>query len=128
MITQLFTRDQYKKPSEYWHPGVGDDYPWGMERHGYPTDLTDAEWALLQPHLPPASPRGRPRVHSYRVILDAIFYLLRSGCAWRLLPNDLPPWQTVYHYFRLWRIDGSWEWLHEALCRRARVHLGRNPQ
>ena len=66
-----------------------------MERQGYPTDLTDAEWALLAPHLPPASPRGRPRVHSYRVILNAIFYLLRSGCAWRLLPRDMPPWQTV---------------------------------
>jgi len=77
-----------------------------MAQQGYPTDLTDGEWALLTPHLPPASPRGRPRVHSYRVILNAIFYLVRGGCAWRLLPRDLPPWQTMYHYFRQWRDDG----------------------
>lgn len=62
-----------------------------MVRQGYPTDLTDAEWAYLAPHLPPTSPRGRPRVHSYRTILNAIFSLHRSGCAWRLLPADLPP-------------------------------------
>ena len=109
-------------------PGLGRGYAWGMERQGYPTDLTDAEWALLQPHLPPASPRGRPRVHSYRVILNAIFYLLRGGCAWRLLPNDLPPWQTVYHYFRLWRTDGTWEALHTAVREQLRVRQGRDAE
>lgn len=99
-----------------------------MVRQGYPTDLTDAEWALLAPHLPPASPRGRPRVHSYRMILDAIFYLVRGGCAWRLLPRDLPPWRTVYHYFRKWRDDGTWEQLHAALRERERVRQGREAQ
>jgi putative transposase len=63
-----------------------------------------------------------------REILDAVFYIVRGGCTWRLLPHDLPPWKTVYHYFRLWRIDGTWERLHEALHRRARVRLGRDPQ
>ena len=99
-----------------------------MERQGYPTDLTDGEWALLEPHLPPASPRGRPRVHSYRVILDAIFYLVRGGCAWRLLPRDLPPWRTVYHYFRQWRDDGTWERLNTVLREQLRLRQGREAQ
>jgi putative transposase len=99
-----------------------------MERQGYPTDLTDAEWEYLAPHLPPASPRGRPRVHSYRVILNAIFYLVRGGCAWRLLPRDLPPWRTAYHYFRAWRDDGTWEQLNTALREQLRVRQGRAAQ
>jgi len=99
-----------------------------MHRQGYPTDLTDAEWEYLAPHLPPASPRGRPRVHSYRVILNAIFYLVRGGCAWRLLPRDLPPWRTVYHYFRTWRDDGTWEPLNTVLREQLRVRQGREAQ
>jgi putative transposase len=67
-------------------------------------------------------------VHPLREILDAVFYVVRGGCTWRLLPHDFPPWKTVYHYFRLWRIDGTWERLHETLRRRARVRLGRDPQ
>jgi putative transposase len=63
-----------------------------------------------------------------REILDAVFYVVRSGCAWRLLPHDFPPWKTVYHYFRVWRIDGTWEGLHAALRERVRVRLGRDPQ
>ena len=63
-----------------------------------------------------------------REILDAVFYIVRSGCAWRLLPHDFPPWKTVYHYFRLWRMDGTWERMHAALRERARVRLGRDPQ
>jgi len=99
-----------------------------MSRRRYPTDLTDAEWHVLAPHLPPASPCGRPRVHSYREILDAIFYVLRSGGAWRLVPHDLPPWQTVYPYFRKWRLEGLWARLNAALRERVRVRLGRNAQ
>src|SRR5919198_2019391 len=75
----------------------------------YPTDLTDAEWVLLGPLVPPPKPGGRPCCWSRRALLDGPFYALRSGCAWRLLPHDLPPWQTVYHYFRLWRRDGTLE-------------------
>jgi putative transposase len=63
-----------------------------------------------------------------REILDAIFYIARSGCAWRLLPNDFPPWKTVHHYFRRWRLDGTWERIHTALRRRLRVRKKRNPQ
>lgn len=98
-----------------------------MNTHRYSTDLSDAEWAVLEPHLPQPQARGRPRLHSVREILNAIFYLLRSGCAWRLLPRDLPPWKTVYHYFRLWRLTGLWERLNATLRQRLRVQIGRAP-
>jgi putative transposase len=98
-----------------------------MQAQHYHTDLSDFEWAVLEPYLPQPQATGRPRLHSYREILNAIFYLLRSGCAWRLLPRDLPPWKTVYHYFRLWRLTGLWERLNSALRQRLRVHMGRDP-
>ncbi len=97
-------------------------------RKTYHTDLSDSEWARIEPHLPVPKAVGRPRVHPPREILNAIFYVLRSGCAWRLLPHDFPPWKTVHHYFRIWRIDGVWERLNAALRERLRVRLGRNPQ
>ena len=74
----------------------------------------------------PQSPRA-PRVHPLREILNAIFYVVRSGCAWRLLPHDFPPWKTIHHYFRTWRIDGSWERLHAALRERVRVRMKQEP-
>src|SRR5918998_4423311 len=92
----------------------------------YPTDLSDAEWECLKAHLPAPSKRGRPRTHGSRAILDAIFYVLKSGWPWRLLPRDFPPGETVYCWFRRWRIDGTWERLNAALCERVRVSLGRN--
>ena len=97
-------------------------------RRLYSTDLSDAEWACLKEYLPSPENDGRPRVHSLREILDAIFYALKSGCPWRLLPHDFPPWKTVYHYFRFWRLDGTWERMHRALRERVRVRLKRNPQ
>jgi putative transposase len=97
-------------------------------RRLYSTDLSDAEWACLEEYLPSPENDGRPRVHSLREILDAIFYALKSGCPWRLLPHDFPPWKTVYHYFRFWRLDGTWERMHRALRERVRVRLKRNPQ
>ena len=97
-------------------------------RKPYPTDLSDAEWAYLKGHLPAPENDGRPRIHSLRELLNAIFYALRSGCPWRLLPHDFPPWKTVYHYFRFWRLDGTWERMHAALRSRVRVRLKRNPQ
>jgi putative transposase len=97
-------------------------------RKTYPTDLSDTEWARIEPHLPVPKASGRPRTHSPREILNAIFYVLRSGCAWRLLPHDFPPWKTVHHYFRIWRIDGVWERLNTALRERLRVRQGRNAQ
>jgi putative transposase len=97
-------------------------------RKAYQSDLSDAEWSCLEPHLPAPEANGRPRLHSPRKILDAILYVLKSGCAWRLLPHDFPPWKTVYHYFRSWRLDGTWERMHLALRKRMRVRLERDPQ
>jgi putative transposase len=97
-------------------------------RTAYQTDLSDAEWSYIEPHIPTPKASGRPRVHASREILNAIFYIVRSGCAWRLLPHDFPPWKTVHHYFRTWRIDGTWEKLHAALHKRLRVRMGRDPQ
>jgi putative transposase len=76
-----------------------------MEIRRYPTDLSDVEWSSLEPYLPSPKRRGRPRMYSPRGILDAVFYLLKSGCQWRMLPRDFPPWKTVFHYFRVWRLD-----------------------
>ena len=97
-------------------------------RKPYPTDLSDAEWNYIQPHLPAPKEHGRPRTHDLREILDAVFYLLKSGCQWRLLPHDFPRWPTVYHYFRAWRIDGTWERINRAIGQRLRVRLNRDPQ
>ena len=97
-----------------------------MSRRAYPTDLSDAEYACLEPHLPAPLRPGRPRVHPLREILDAIFYAIRSGCAWRLLPYEFPPWQAIYQYFPLWRLDGTWERLNAALRERLRERTGRH--
>src|SRR3954463_588055 len=95
-------------------------------KRSYATDLSDTEWEYLEPHVPPPNNRGRPRVHTTRQILDAIFYVLKSGCPWRLLPCDFPPWETVYCWFRRWRIDETFESLNAALCERVRDSQGRN--
>src|SRR5829696_4289278 len=97
-------------------------------RRTYPTDLSDVKWRCLEDHLPASHNSGRPRLHSPREILNAIFYLVTSGCAWRLLPHEFPPWKTVYHYFKAWCLDGTWEKMHAALRQRVRVRIGRNPQ
>jgi putative transposase len=97
-------------------------------RKPYPTDLSDAEWTCLELHLPTPKAIGRPRIHSLREILDAVFYILKSGCQWRLLPHDFPPWKAVSHYFRKWRIDGTWESINRAIRERLRVRLNRTPQ
>jgi putative transposase len=95
-------------------------------KRSYSTDLSDAEWECLRHHLPPPNKRGRPRVHTTREILDAIFYVLKSCCPWRLLPRNFPPWESVYCWFRRWRIDGTWEQLNATLRERLRTSLGRN--
>ena len=96
-----------------------------MNRASYPTDLTDAEWQVLEPLVPPVKPGGRPAKYSRREVVNGIRYVLRTGCAWRLLPHDLPPWQLVYHYFWVWRRDGTWQEIHDALLPRVRGSLGR---
>jgi putative transposase len=98
-----------------------------MESRRYPTDLSDDEWRCISPHLPEPTVQGRPRIHGLRAILNALFYVLKSGCPWRLLPKDFPPWKTVYDWFRKWRIDGTWERLNAELRELLRVHLGRDP-
>jgi putative transposase len=96
-----------------------------MKRKHYPSDLTDAQWRLLQPLLPAAKPGGRPRQVDLREVLNAIFYLNREGCTWRALPHDLPPWRTVYEYFAAWKADGTWGVVNGALRRKLRVAQGR---
>src|SRR5689334_11731978 len=91
----------------------------------YASDLSDQEWAILEPLIPSAKPGGRPRSVEMRQILNGIFYLLRSGCAWRLLPHDYPAWSTVYDYFRKWRNAGVWEQIVTTLRERLRVQAGR---
>jgi len=99
-----------------------------VPRRPYPSDLSDAEWALLDPLLPAARSGGRPRKHPTRELVDAMLYVLRGGIAWRALPHEFPPWQSVYHYFRAWRRDGTWERLNDAVRERERVRQGRAAQ
>ncbi len=94
-------------------------------RKSYPTDLTRRQWKILKKFFPEAKKGGRPRKWELKEILNAVFYLLRSGCAWRLLPHDFPPWQTVYGYFRSWKELGIWRKIHDSLFRRIRRGLGR---
>ena len=86
-----------------------------MSRRTYPTDLTGAQWGLLEPLLPPDSRRGHPRTSDLREVVNGILYVLRGGIPWRMMPHDLPPWGTVWWYFRKWRKDGTWERVEEAL-------------
>lgn len=97
-------------------------------KRSYATDLSYAEWDCLESYIPAAKCRGRPKTHTTREILNAIFYILKSGCAWRLLPREFPPWESVYWWFRRWRIDGTFERLNAALRERLRIRLGRDAQ
>jgi transposase len=101
-----------------------------LSRKLYPSDLTDEQWAIVEPLIPPAkqSPRGgRPREVDMREVLNTIFYLNRSGCQWDMLPHDLLPKSTVYDYFAQWRDDGTWTRMGKALRERTRVEAGREP-
>jgi Transposase and inactivated derivatives len=101
-----------------------------LSRKLYPSDLTDEQWAIVEPLIPPAkqSPRGgRPREGDMREVLNTIFYLNRSGCQWDMLPHDLLPKSTVYDYFAQWRDDGTWTRMGKALRERTRVEAGREP-
>ena len=95
-----------------------------LPSHPYPSDLSDQEWGILAPLIPPARPGGRPRKWPMRTILNAVFYVVRTGCQWRLLPRDFPPWSTVHHYyFRTWRLDGTWERLGAVLREKVRAYV-----
>src|SRR5215217_830701 len=96
-------------------------------RKPYPTDLSDAEWTRLQSYLPSLKAESRLRTHSLRDVLDAIFYIVRSGCAWRLLPHDFPPWSTVYYHFRRFRLSGLWSLILKVVRADERKRVGRSP-
>jgi putative transposase len=98
-----------------------------MRRKPYPSDLTDEQWAMLEPLIPPARPGGRPRKTDIREVVNALFYLTREGCSWRALPHDFPPWKTVYNYFQWWTWDGTWQKILDALRPQARAKAGRQP-
>ncbi len=94
----------------------------------YPSDLTDHDWSIIEPLLPPANHMGRPREVDFRELLNALFYIDRTGCQWRYLPTEFPKWTTVYYYSRKWSLDGTLQRIHEALHRQVRLASGRNPE
>ena len=99
-----------------------------MKRRSYPSDLTEDEWLLLEPLLPPPHRIGHPREVNLKEILNAIFYWADNGIKWRALPHDFPPWQTVYGYFRSWVRTGSWSAINRSLVKRERKAQGRSAE
>lgn len=97
-------------------------------RRPYPSDLSNAEWQILEPLLPTEKPGGRHQGYALREIINALQYLIRGGGAWRSLPHDLPHWQSVYHYFRSWKRDGTWLKVHDHLHAEVRQQMGRDVQ
>lgn len=97
-------------------------------RKPYPTDLTEEQYQRLAPLFESQDCRGRPLEYALHEILDAIFYILRAGCAWRMLPHDLPPWPTVYYHFRKWKKDGAWTKINDVLRTEVRCQAGREPE
>src|SRR6266516_4703595 len=102
--------------------------PMPAQRPASTSDLTDEEWHILAPLLPSEKPGGRPRKYPMREVLNGIQYVRRAGCAWRLMPQDLPAWQTASQDFRAWRQDGTWVRLHDQLRDEVRTRMGRHPQ
>lgn len=98
-----------------------------MARNAYPSDLTEDQWKEIRPLIPPAIPGGRHRSVDLREVLNGVLYLNRSGCSWRQLPHDFPPWGTVHYYYRRFRIDGTWQKIHDRLRERVRRKAGRMP-
>lgn len=101
--------------------------PQNLGRRAYPTDLSDAQWGILKPLIPTCKPGGRPERWSRRELVNAMLYIVRNGNTWRSLPHDLPPWSTVYSYFRKWRISGLWAKINDELRRQTRRQAGRSP-
>jgi putative transposase len=98
-----------------------------MARTRYPSDLTDEQWSLIEPMIPPAEPGGRYRRVDMRGVINGILYLNRSGCSWRMLPREFPPWGTVHYYYRRFRLDGSWQRIHDKLRAKVRRQAGKKP-
>jgi len=101
-----------------------------MDRRIYATDLTDEQWKVIKPHIPPSksgTPKGGRPPTEVRTVVNGLMYLARTGCQWRLLPKDFGPWSTVYYYYRTWRRDGTWQKIHDVLRQKVRVQAGRKP-
>lgn len=98
-----------------------------MERKPYPSDVTDGQWRLIEPLIPPPKPGGRPRGVDLREVVNGILYVVRTGCSWRQVPHDFPPWITVYYYFRRFQRDGTWRKIHDQLRARVRRKVGKKP-
>jgi putative transposase len=96
-----------------------------MARSAYPSDLTDAQWRLIEKRIPPAQPGGRHRSVDVREVMNGILYLVRTGCSWRQLPHDFPPWGTVHYYYWSFRQRGVWQEIHDALRGKVRTAAGR---
>jgi putative transposase len=98
-----------------------------MKRIPYASDLTEEQWQLIEPWIPRPKPGGRPRTVNLREVINAILYLNRTGCAWRLLPHEFPPWGTVHYYYRRFRLEGVWPRIHDRLREQVRRKEGRKP-
>ena len=98
-----------------------------MARTPYPSDLTDAQWSLIEPLIPGAEPGGRRRSVNMREVINDILYLSRTGCSWRMLPHEFPPWGTVHYYYRRFRLDGTWQRIHDKLREKVRRKADRKP-
>jgi transposase len=98
-----------------------------MERKPYPSDLTDPQWKLIEPMIPPERWGGRTRSVDMREVVNGILYLNRTGCQWRAIPNDLPNQSTIRHYYDRFRLDGTWQAIHDALREQVRIAAGKQP-
>lgn len=98
-----------------------------MERNPYPSDITNGQWKQIAALIPPANPGGRHRSVNMREVVNAVLYLNRSGCSWRMLPHEFPPWGTVHYYYRRFRLDGTWRKIHDRLRERVRMSVGKKP-
>ncbi len=99
-----------------------------MSRASYPAGLTDRQWRLIAPYVPGPRPGGRPARYSRREVVNAVLYQARNGCTWQALPHDLPPYRIVFHDFRAWQADGTWDRAHDALREKVRRRAGKRPK
>lgn len=99
-----------------------------IKRKLYSTDLTDKQWRIILPMIPPAKTGGRPRATNPREIINAVFYVLKTGCDWRMLPHDFPKWQIIYNYFQAWQRSGVWKKIHDKLRDKVRLKAGKKKQ
>lgn len=95
------------------------------KRKKYASDMTDSQWNIIEPLIPPPKSGGRPREVDIREVVNAIFYINKSGCQWRMLPNDFPKWKSVYRYFSQWKSDGTWKKIHDTLRGKIRKSVGK---